>query len=93
MSPRARAARGVGRRLYGSLLAMLRAQGFHGAFAGSALPNDASVRLPRGGRLPTAGCYREVGFKFGAGAMSVVAPGTRRGRHAAVRAVSFPAAA
>src|SRR5258708_27318207 len=33
---------GVGRRLYGSLLAMLRAQGFHGAFAGIALPNDAS---------------------------------------------------
>lgn len=57
---------GVGRRLYGSLLAMLRAQGFHGAFAGIALPNDASVRLHEAVGFRPLGVYREVGFKFGA---------------------------
>jgi L-amino acid N-acyltransferase YncA len=58
--------KGVGRRLYGSLLAMLRAQGFHGAFAGIALPNDASVRLHEAVGFRPLGIYREVGFKFGA---------------------------
>ena len=58
--------KGVGRRLYGSLLAMLRAQGFHGAFAGIALPNDASVRLHEAVGFGPLGVYREVGFKFGA---------------------------
>jgi L-amino acid N-acyltransferase YncA len=59
-------AKGVGRRLYGSLLAMLRAQGLHGAFAGIALPNDASVRLHEAVGFRPLGIYREVGFKFGA---------------------------
>jgi L-amino acid N-acyltransferase YncA len=58
--------KGVGRRLYGCLLAMLRAQGFHGAFAGIALPNDASVRLHEAVGFRPLGVYREVGFKFGA---------------------------
>jgi L-amino acid N-acyltransferase YncA len=58
--------KGVGRRLYGSLLAMLRAQGLHGAFAGIALPNDASVRLHEAVGFRPLGIYREVGFKFGA---------------------------
>ena len=58
--------KGVGRQLYGSLLAMLRAQGFHGAFAGIALPNDASVRLHEAVSFRSLGVYREVGFKFGA---------------------------
>jgi L-amino acid N-acyltransferase YncA len=58
--------KGVGRRLYGSLLAMLRAQGFHGAFAGIALPNDASVRLHEAVGFRPLGIFRGVGFKFGA---------------------------
>src|SRR3954471_19214391 len=44
--------RGVGKRLYLALLQILRRQGFHGAFAGIALPNAASVAL-----------HEAVGFK------------------------------
>lgn len=58
--------KGIGRRLYGSLLSMLRAQGFHGAFAGIALPNDASVALHEAVGFRPLGVYKEVGFKFGA---------------------------
>lgn len=58
--------KGVGRRLYGGLLAVLRAQGFHGAFAGIALPNDASVALHEAVGFRPLGVYKEVGFKFGA---------------------------
>src|SRR5690606_7917302 len=36
---------GIGRPLYARLLAVLRAQGFHAAIGGIALPNDPSVRL------------------------------------------------
>ncbi len=56
----------MGRRLYGGLFAILRAQGFHGVFAGIALPNDASVRLHEAVGFQPLGIYREVGFKFGA---------------------------
>ena len=56
--------RGVGRRLYDRLLAILRRQGFVNAYAGITLPNPASVRRRhrdrdaagrhlRGGRLQT----------------------------------------
>jgi L-amino acid N-acyltransferase YncA len=58
--------KGIGRRLDGSLIAMLRAQDFHGAFAGIALPNDASVGLHEALGFQPLGVYREVGFKFGA---------------------------
>jgi L-amino acid N-acyltransferase YncA len=58
--------KGVGRRLYGSLLPLLRAQGFRGAFAGIALPNDASVRLHEAVGFTALGVYRDVGFKLGA---------------------------
>lgn len=58
--------RGVGRRLYGALIPMLRAQGFHSAFAGIALPNDASVGLHEAVGFEALGVYRDVGFKLGA---------------------------
>lgn len=57
--------RGIGRRLYEQLLAILEAQGFHRAHAGIALPNDASVALHRAVGFEPIGVYREVGFKHG----------------------------
>lgn len=60
------AGRGIGRQLYERLLAVLVAQRFHRAFAGIALPNDASVALHRATGFEPVGVYREVGFKHGA---------------------------
>jgi phosphinothricin acetyltransferase len=57
---------GVGRGLYRSLFAILAAQGFFNAFAGIALPNDASVALHEAVGFEPLGVYRRVGFKFGA---------------------------
>jgi L-amino acid N-acyltransferase YncA len=57
---------GVGRQLYTALIAMLRAQGFHAAFAGIALPNPASVALHEAVGFVPVGVYKEVGFKSGA---------------------------
>jgi len=57
---------GVGRALYESLIALLRRQGFHAAFAGIALPNPASVRLHEAVGFKPVGIYKEVGFKQGA---------------------------
>jgi phosphinothricin acetyltransferase len=56
--------KGVGRRLYGGLITMLRAQGFRGAFAGIALPNDASVGLHEAVGFKALGVYKDVGFKL-----------------------------
>lgn len=56
---------GIGRRLYETLLPLLCAN-YHAAFAGIALPNDASIALhERVGFVPL-GIYREVGWKMGA---------------------------
>ena len=56
---------GVGRQLYRKLLAVLAAQGHHAAFAGIALPNDASIRLHESVGFRRVGVYREVGYKAG----------------------------
>jgi phosphinothricin acetyltransferase len=56
---------GVGRGLYTSLFALLRLQGFFNAFAGIALPNDASVGLHMALGFQPIGVYRAVGFKLG----------------------------
>jgi L-amino acid N-acyltransferase YncA len=58
--------RGLGRRLYDELLAILRRQGFVNAYAGIALPNPASVALHEGIGMKLVGVYERVGFKFGA---------------------------
>jgi L-amino acid N-acyltransferase YncA len=58
--------RGVGRRLYDELLAILRRQGFVNVYAGIALPNDASVALHEGIGMRRTALYERVGFKFGA---------------------------
>ena len=58
--------RGVGRALYLALFELLRRQGFRSAFAGVALPNDASVGLHEALGFEPVGVYRDVGFKLGA---------------------------
>jgi phosphinothricin acetyltransferase len=56
---------GVGRALYERLIAILKAQGFHTAYAGIALPNDASVGLHQAVGFKPIGVYKDVGFKHG----------------------------
>ncbi|HEY4442108.1 MAG TPA: arsinothricin resistance N-acetyltransferase ArsN1 family B [Candidatus Elarobacter sp.] len=57
--------RGVGRALYLRLLPLLTQQGFHRAYAGIGLPNDASVGLHRAMGFEPIATYREVGWKLG----------------------------
>jgi L-amino acid N-acyltransferase YncA len=57
--------KGIGRALYGSLLQMLKGQGFRSAFAEIVLPNPASVRLHKGLGFMPIGVHPEVGFKLG----------------------------
>src|SRR5205085_3321099 len=54
---------GIGRALYAALLPRL-AQRYHAAFAGIALPNDASIGLHEAMRFAPVGIYREVGWKL-----------------------------
>ncbi len=56
--------RGLARLLYTQLFARLSREGFHRAFAGITLPNDASVALHRGLGFEPVGVYKEVGRKF-----------------------------
>lgn len=56
---------GIGSALYAELLAIL-AEGYHAAFAGIALPNEASIALHRKMGFAPVGVYCEVGWKQGA---------------------------
>ncbi|NVE95032.1 GNAT family N-acetyltransferase [Altererythrobacter lutimaris] len=58
------ARRGIGRKLYAALLADLSGR-YHSAFAGIALPNDASIGLHEAMGFTSIGVYREVGWKLG----------------------------
>lgn len=58
--------RGVGSALYVALLDLLAAQGYANAFAGIALPNDASVGMHEAVGFTPIGVYRSVGWKLGA---------------------------
>lgn len=51
--------------LYTSLLELLETQGYANAFAGIALPNDASVALHETLGFTRIGVYRDVGYKLG----------------------------
>ncbi len=64
--PEARAGRGIGHAIYGELLPLLAAHDIHAAFAGIALPNEASIKLHEAAGFTPIGIYREVGWKFGA---------------------------
>ena len=57
--------RGIGKALYIDLFERLKAQRYHNAFAGIALPNDASIALHRALGFTQVGIYREVGYKHG----------------------------
>jgi len=61
-----RRGRGVGRRLYRQLLGVLKALGYHQAYAGIAMPNAASIALHTAAGFEPVGTFREVGYKFGA---------------------------
>jgi phosphinothricin acetyltransferase len=60
----AHARQGVGRALYTELLRLL-TEKYHAAFAGIALPNEASIRLHEAMGFTPVGVYREVGWKMG----------------------------
>jgi phosphinothricin acetyltransferase len=60
----AHARQGIGQTLYAALLPILAAK-FHAAFAGIALPNDASIALHEAMGFAPVGVYREVGWKMG----------------------------
>ena len=57
--------RGIGRELYAELLPLLADKRFHAAFAGIALPNEASIGLHEAMEFTPVGIYREVGWKMG----------------------------
>lgn len=57
--------KGVGRRLYGALFALLRLQGFYNAYAGITLPNAGSEALHSSLGFSPVARYPKVGFKGG----------------------------
>jgi phosphinothricin acetyltransferase len=57
--------RGIGRLLYSALLEALATEDVHRAYAGVALPNDASVALHHAFGFTDVGVFTEVGRKFG----------------------------
>lgn len=58
--------RGVGRALYEALFRVLVLQGYVNAYAGIALPNEASEGFHRAMGFSPVGVYRGVGYKLGA---------------------------
>lgn len=57
---------GIGRALYDRLLGVLADKGYCTAYAGIALPNDASIALHTSVGFTAIGVFRRAGFKFGA---------------------------
>jgi len=57
--------RGVGRRLYSTLLPLLKDAGYCNAYAGVALPNPASLALHQAVGFKAVGTFPRVGYKFG----------------------------
>lgn len=55
---------GLGKQLYDTLLSSLRSKGFRRAYAGIALPNDASKAVHRACGFVEIGVFPEAGFKF-----------------------------
>lgn len=56
---------GVGRALYGELLPALAQAGYCNAYAGVALPNEASLALHRAVGFTDIGTFPRVGYKHG----------------------------
>lgn len=57
---------GIGKALYGRLIATLRAQGYRTALGGITIPNPASVRLHESFGYRRVALLEHVGWKFGA---------------------------
>jgi phosphinothricin acetyltransferase len=57
--------RGIGSRLYQSLLTDLRQRGFHAVIGGIALPNEASIALHERLGFRKVAHFEQVGWKFG----------------------------
>jgi phosphinothricin acetyltransferase len=57
---------GCGTKLYVALLSQLAQRGFCNAFAGVALPNEASLKLHRSAGFESIGVFKRVGRKFNA---------------------------
>lgn len=57
--------RGVARSLYNRLLPAAAVSGYQAAFAGIAVPNEASVGFHEAMGFTPVGFYIEVGYKFG----------------------------
>ena len=55
---------GLGKRLYTALFDSIRERGFHSAYGGITLPNDASVALHKACGFSEIGTFSEVGFKY-----------------------------
>jgi L-amino acid N-acyltransferase YncA len=58
--------RGIARRLYTALMALLARQGYVNAYAGITVPNPASVGFHEAMGFAPVGVYRQVGYKHGA---------------------------
>ncbi len=56
---------GIAEALYRELLGRLKALGYCNAYAGIALPNDASIALHRKLGFAPVGLFRQIGWKFG----------------------------
>jgi phosphinothricin acetyltransferase len=57
--------KGIGRRLYESLISELRNRSYHGVIGGIALPNEGSVALHERLGFVKVAHFKEVGLKFG----------------------------
>ncbi len=57
--------KGIGKELYSKLFEILKSQGFINAYAGIALPNEASISLHKSFGFEIIGIYHKTGFKFG----------------------------
>jgi L-amino acid N-acyltransferase YncA len=55
----------VGRSLYKALFDILERQGFQNVYAGTTLPNDASIAFHKSFGFSEIGVYRKVGYKLG----------------------------
>ena len=56
--------KGIGTKLYNTLLNELRANNFHTVVGGLSLPNDASIKLHENFGFKKVAHFKEVGFKF-----------------------------
>lgn len=57
--------KGIGSKLYGRLIQILKELGFHAIIGGITLPNEASVKLHEKMGFKKVAEFEEVGYKFG----------------------------